>query len=179
MAAAMALPVPVAAPPFRQANPAAEDTQARYSLETDNLPDDAPDGVKSLFYALATYRGLWPYWFPPDAPKRLENRNREDRMLEAMPMLGISSMNADISAWESAGMLRLMHGHVSCLFDWHRHLRKDPATRTKIPPPPAPLTMVDLVADAFPSFDGLRAFHFMCAPVQPEDVLNAVRRRMR
>jgi hypothetical protein len=50
--------------------------------------------------------------------------------------------------------------------------------RAKIPPP-APLTIIDLVAEAFCSLGGLRAFYFLCAPVPPDDIISALQRRMR
>jgi hypothetical protein len=73
-------------------------------------------------------------------------------------------------------------GHLDLLVAWHKHLSNAqpmPKPARAPPLPPQPLTLTDLVADTFPTFDGLRAFYFLCSPVSPDDVLNAVKRRMR
>lgn len=42
-------------------------TAEEHLHETD---DDAPEAAKCFFAALGVYRGLWPDWFDPLAPRR-------------------------------------------------------------------------------------------------------------
>jgi hypothetical protein len=84
------------------------------------------------------------------------------------------------SVWEKDEMWRLMPGHLSAVVAWHKGISDDNPTteRSKGPPPPAPLTMFELIADAYPTYDGLRAMYIACAP-QPADVVDAIHRRQR
>jgi hypothetical protein len=158
----------------------AEEDQRKYSLETDD-PDDVPAQFKSLFFAVAVYRGVWPDWFPQDAPKRTGQDSREQRMIGALPMFEPILSHVP---WERFWSVHLMRGHLSCIVAWNKQKRTsndNPETkRSEGPPPSAPLTMIDLVADTIPTFDGLRVFYASCSSsLGPEDVLKAVQRRMR
>jgi hypothetical protein len=92
--------------------------------------------------------------------------------------------------WQHNEYTCLMHGHLSCLVALHKRMRDDNlkaaviddklkvTTRSTGLPPQPPLTMLELILDAFPSFNGMRIFFIVCRP-RPAAVLDAVKRRQR
>jgi hypothetical protein len=94
--------------------------------------------------------------------------------------LALRRFELSSSVWENMEVICWLHGHLSCLVAWHKHLSDDSLEAKKLEDAPtqAPLTMLDVVADAFPLDFGLRAFYLLCWPPHAV-VLGAVKRRQR
>jgi hypothetical protein len=151
---------------------------APQACSIDDLPEPSPGRGpgQQLFFAMATYRGLFPAWFPEDSPRMHVSR------LSRMKTIALALRRFELSStlWAYDELLCLMHGHLSCVVAWHKHLSDDDSKmeRSSVLPPQPPLTMLEMVVDAFPSYDELRTFYLACGQ-RPFAVLDAVHRRLR
>jgi hypothetical protein len=146
----------------------------------DDIPEASANWAPQDHFDLAIflYRGLFSDWFPADERRlQLRGHSRERTIVRALRQFELSS---SASEWEVDETARLMHGHLSCLVAWSKRISGDnqETKRMKAQPPQPPLTVLDLIVDAFPSYDGLRAC-FLARQPSPADVLNALKRRQR
>jgi hypothetical protein len=153
-------------------------TPLRTTLSEFPEPAEGSKLQEHFTFALASFHFLIKDKYPED-PRDLSSLedvepelNRELTMAQALRHFALCS-----SLWQRDDFACLMQGYLSAV-----HARQEPISdetkRSKGPPPQAPHTMFDLVVDAIPTYDGLRAFYFACWQ-RPADVLAAVHRCQR
>jgi hypothetical protein len=148
------------------------------STEAD--PGEEVDAEEHQDIAFGTYCCLFPDWFPEASPRVHAHILTEDRTIaRALYHFELSSSASEHR--EHNQYTCLMREHLSSVAAWKERIGDDNLTATRLNglPPSAPLTLLDLVADTFPTIDGLRAFYALDLSIRPADVVKTVQRRMR